>query len=225
MTGYQVAHLDELEAFPVDEEGLTWRPIRRRFGISSFGVNAYTSERAGDRVVEEHSESRNRHEEAYVVVRGRATFRVGEEEIDAPAGTVVYLPDPEVRRGARAAEAGTTVLALGARPGAVHEPSAWETFFAAYGYAKLGDTARGHQLLREAVQREPERAVFHYHLACFDILAGDRESALAGLRRAFELDHEVAEWAAKDPDFDAVRSDPRFPSPVSGKPGTGGSDA
>jgi tetratricopeptide (TPR) repeat protein len=210
--GYQVARFDELEAFPVDQEGLTWRPIRRRFGISSFGVNAYTAERAGDRVVEEHSETRNRHEEAYVVVSGRATFTVGDEELDAPAGTVVYLPDPEVRRGARAAEAGTTVLALGARPGAVHEPSVWETFFAAYGYDKLGDTERGHRLLREAVESDPEVAVLRYHLACFNSRAGDRESALAQLRRAVELEPEVAEWAAKDPDFDPVRDDAQFPA-------------
>ena len=43
---YEVAHIDELDAFPVDDEGLTWRPIRRRFGISAFGTNAYTAERA-----------------------------------------------------------------------------------------------------------------------------------------------------------------------------------
>jgi quercetin dioxygenase-like cupin family protein len=211
-TGYQVARFDELEAFPVDQEGLTWRPIRRRFGISSFGVNAYTAERAGDRVVEEHTESGNGHEEAYVVVSGRATFTVGGEEIDAPAGTVVFLPDPDVRRGAMAAEAETTVLALGAKPGAVHQPSAWETFFAAYGYDKLGETERGHRLLREAVEREPDRAVFRYHLACFEAKAGHRDDALAELRRAVELDPEVAEWAAKDSDFDAVRDDPRFPT-------------
>jgi tetratricopeptide (TPR) repeat protein len=211
--GYQVASLAELEAFPVDQEGLTWRPIRRRFGIASFGVNAYTAERAGDRVVEEHAETGNGHEEAYVVVSGRATFTVGGEEIDAPAGTVVFLPDPDVRRGALAAEAGTTVLALGAKPGAVHEPSAWETFFAAYGYDRVGETERGHQLLREAVEREPDRAVFRYHLACFESRAGNRESALAELRRAMELDPEVAEWAAKDADFDAIRDDPGFPTP------------
>ena len=210
--GYEVARFDELERFPVDEDGLTWRPIRRRFGISSFGVNAYTADRAGDRVVEEHAETRHRHEEAYVVVTGRATFTVGEDEIDAPAGTVVFLPNPEVRRGATATEAGTTVLALGARPGAVHEPSAWETFFAAYGYDKLGETERGHRLLREAVEREPDRAVFRYHLACFDSRAGDRQSALAQLRRAVELEPETATWAAQDEDFDAIRDDPRFPA-------------
>jgi hypothetical protein len=206
----------------VDEEGLTWRPIRRHLGISSFGVNAYTAAHAGDRVVEEHAETRNRHEEVYVVVSGRATFAVGGEEIDAPSGTLVFLPDPEVRRGATAAEAGTTVLAIGARPGVVHEPSAWETFFAAYAYDKLGDTERGHRVLREAVEREPERGVIRYHLACFDSRAGDRESALAHLSRAVELEPESATWAAKDPDFDGIRDDPRFPSPIAGEPDPGG---
>jgi hypothetical protein len=221
-SGYHVARLDELERLPVDDADLVWRPVRRRFGISSFGVNAYTAERAGDRVVEEHTEGRNRHEEVYVVIGGRATFTVGEDEIDAPEGTLVYLPDPDVRRGAVAADAGTTVLALGARPGAAHEPSAWEEFFAAYAYAELGDAERGHRLLREAVEREPDRAVFRYHLACFDARAGDRDGALEELRRAVDLEPETAEWAAKDPDFDGVRDDPRFPSPVAGKPHAGG---
>lgn len=215
MTGFHVTRLDELERLPVDEEGLTWRPIRRTLGISSFGVNGYTAEHAGDRVVEEHSERQNEHEEAYVVVSGHATFTVGDEEIDAPAGTVVFLPDPQVRRGAVAKEAGTTVVAVGAKPGAAHQASAWETYFAAYGYDRLGETERGHRLLREAVDREPERAVFHYHLACFDSRAGDRESALAELQRAVELDPQFAEWAARDSDFEAVRDDPRFPTAIS----------
>ena len=136
------------------------------------------------------------------------------DEVDAPAGTLVFLPDPELRRGAMAAEPGTTVLALGARPGAPHEPSAWETFFAAYGYRRLGEHERGHALLRDAVEREPERAVFRYHLACFESLAGNREEALEQLRRAVELDPKTARWASEDEDFDAIRGDPGFPAPA-----------
>lgn len=223
--GYEVVRLEELERLPVDDVGLVWRPIRRRLGVSAFGVNAYTAERAGERVVEEHTEGRNRHEEVYAVVTGRATFTLDGAEVDVPAGTVVFLPDPETRRGAIAAEPGTTVLAIGGRPGVAFEPSAWETFFAAYGYDKLGDSERGHNLLRDAVEREPDRAVFRYHLACFDSRAGDREGALEQLRRAVELDPETAGWAAKDPDFDAIRDDPRFPSPVAREPDAGGASA
>jgi mannose-6-phosphate isomerase-like protein (cupin superfamily) len=77
---YQVAHLDDLDRLPV-EHGLEWRFIRRRFGIRAFGVNAYTAEKPGDWVVEEHTETQYQHEELYVVVRGRARFTLdGEEE-------------------------------------------------------------------------------------------------------------------------------------------------
>ena len=70
--GYDVAHVDELEELPINHGEFVWRPVRRRFGISAFGANAYTGQ-AGQRVVEEHSE-RDGHEEMYVVLRGRATL-------------------------------------------------------------------------------------------------------------------------------------------------------
>ena len=42
---YEVAHIDDLDRFPVDDEGLLWRPVRRRLGITAFGTNAYTAEK------------------------------------------------------------------------------------------------------------------------------------------------------------------------------------
>src|SRR5688500_8863124 len=115
MSAYEVVHLDELERFPVDEEGLTWRPVRRRLGIEAFGCNAYTAEKAGDRVVEEHLE-KGGHEESYFVAAGHAPFTIGEQEVDARAGTFVFAT-PGTKRGARATQAGTTIIALGAKPG------------------------------------------------------------------------------------------------------------
>src|SRR5207237_148710 len=88
------------ETFPVGERGLQWRPIRSRLGVEAFGVNAYTSAEIGGEVVEEHTEAAYGHEELYIVVSGRATFTLDGEEVDAPAGTLVHLPDPSVRRGA-----------------------------------------------------------------------------------------------------------------------------
>ena len=110
--GFGIARIDELEAYDVAEGGLTWRPVRRHFDIRAFGVNAYTAERAGQRVVEEHREESG-HEELYVVLTGRATFKLDGEEHDAPAGTLVHCL-PGTLRGAVAAEPGTTVLGIGA---------------------------------------------------------------------------------------------------------------
>ena len=67
-----------------------------------------------------------KHEELYVVVQGHATFTVDGEEVDAPAGTLVFVADPETRRGAVAKEAGTTVLVVGAKPGEAFTIAPWE---------------------------------------------------------------------------------------------------
>jgi hypothetical protein len=124
--GYQVAKIDDVPE--PDHEGerdeTLWRPLRIHFGISSFGVNAYTQPKAGT-VIGEHDESDTRHEELYYVARGQATFTVGGEDVDAPEGTFVYVPDPDAVRSA-VARAGTTVLCFGGAPGEAFSVSEWE---------------------------------------------------------------------------------------------------
>jgi tetratricopeptide (TPR) repeat protein len=210
---YEIAHLDDLERLPVDDEGLVWRPIRRRFGISAFGTNAYTAAKAGDRVVEEHHE-RDGHEELYFVAAGRARFTLGDDELDAPAGTLVFAR-PGTRRGAVAEEAGTTVFAIGAKPGVVFEPSQWEDWFAAGGYRRLGRSDEGRRILRASVEANPDGWQGYYNLACYEALDGRRDDAIAALQRAAELaPEEAAKYAADDSDFDSIRDDPRFPHPA-----------
>jgi quercetin dioxygenase-like cupin family protein len=214
MSGYEIAHVDQLDELPVNGGEFVWRPIRRRFGISAFGTNAYTA-RAGQRVIEEHQES-DGHEELYVVLRGRATFTLGDDEVDAPAGTLVFAR-PGTRRGAIAVEDGTAVLAVGAKPGAVFEPSPWEDIFAAFSYAEQGDVARGADLIRAAVERTPDQWQGSYNLACFEARFGDRDAALAAVERGAAVDREAfARAAADDRDLDAIRDDPRFVSAVAG---------
>ena len=130
MSGYEVVKLTELESFPAPGN-LRWTPVRKQLGITAFGINAYVATEVGQDVVEEHTEERLGHEEVYVVVSGRATFVLDGKEIEVPAGSLVFLRDPAVRRYARAEEPGTTVLAIGGKPG-VHEVSAWERFFVSY---------------------------------------------------------------------------------------------
>ena len=50
------------------------------------------------------------------MVAGQATFTLDGETFDAPAVTVVAVPDPAVVRGAKAKTAGTAVFALGGDP-------------------------------------------------------------------------------------------------------------
>ena len=220
--GYEIAHVDELEELPINDGEFVWRPVRRRFGISAFGTNAYTA-KAGQRVLEEHYE-RDGHEELYVVLRGRATFTLGDDEIDAPAGTLVFAR-PGTKRGAIATEDGTALLAVGAKPGIVFEPSPWEDIFAAFSYAGKGEIEKARELITAAVARRPDEWQGHFNAACFEILHGDQETGIAHLQKAYELDPElVAEAAAKDSDFDPVRDDPRV-SAIAGKMSAGGKGA
>ena len=209
---YEVAHLDELDRFPigVEGEGLVWRPVRRRLGITAFGVNAYTADEAGDRVVEEHFE-RDGHEELYFVARGRATFTRGDEELDAPAGTFVYA-SPDTKRGAVATEPGTAIVAMGAKQGVPHEISGWEEIFVAFGYLRNGDEAEGRRILEAAVAARPDAYQGHFNAACFESLTGNKDAAIAYLRRAIELDPKARELARTDSDFDSIRDDPEFPA-------------
>jgi hypothetical protein len=197
---YRTAHLDELDRVPV-MEGLEWRPIRRRLGIQSFGVNAYTAEKVGDWIIEEHTEGTLGHEEVYAVLRGRATFTLGDDELDAPAGTFVFISDPDLKRKAIANEVGTTVLAVGAKPGEAFTPSPWEWFFLAYEQPP----EEGIATLRSGIEELGERWTLYYHLACLEARAGRLDDARAHLARAIELDPKAAEMAAADDDLKEVR--------------------
>ena len=59
-------------------------------------------------------------------LEGRATFTVGDDTVDGPAGTIVFVRDPAVQRGAVAVEPGTCVLTVGAKAGEAYSPRPWE---------------------------------------------------------------------------------------------------
>ena len=216
--GYESARLDEIERIGA------WIPIRRRFEIGAFGVNAWTAE-DGEEVIGPHDEARLGHEELYVVVSGRAEFTIGDDAVDAPPGTLVFVRDPASKRGAVARANGTTVLSVGAKPGEAFRPSAWEDnaevipLFAAGRYAEAAEKLRG------AHKRDPEAAGILYNLACAEAQLGDSDAALTHLARAVELVPEFADIAEADEDFVTIRSDPAFVSAITGQPQTGSAGA
>jgi len=207
---YGVARIDELDSYPIQgQQGLTWRPVRRRFDIRSFGVNAYTAAEVGQRVVEEHREQ-DGHEELYVVLAGRATFTVEGEEHDAPAGTLVHCP-PGTLRSAFAAEPQTTVLGIGAKPGVVFEPSGWEWVFAGISLLDQGDEAGARAELQAGIEANPDAWQGYFNLACIEARLGNEDAALRELERAAERDQQaVAKFAPDDEDFASLTSNPRF---------------
>jgi hypothetical protein len=130
--GYVTTHLDDVEPIVFDSDGEPdWKPLRHDLGVGAFGVNAWVAPAAGDQAIERHDEAPKEgatsgHEELYVVLGGSARFTVGEDEFDAPAGTLVFVADPALVREAVATESRTTVLVVGAARGVAFEPSDWE---------------------------------------------------------------------------------------------------
>jgi gentisate 1,2-dioxygenase len=203
----RAVHIDEIEGLD-GPDTLTWHPVRATLGIRAFGTNAYTASEPGLDVVEPHTESPDlAHEELYFVARGRATFTIDGEEIDAPAGTYVFVPDPASHRHAVAAEAGTTVLSFGGPP--TFEPSAWEWSFQAAA-ARKEDPVKAREILQEGVATRPESAGVRYEYACLEATQGNRDAALERLREAITRDPETRGYARHDEDFASLRDDPVF---------------
>ena len=189
-------------------------PVRLRFGIGSFGINAYAPGEGG-RVIEEHDElstGAGRHEELYFVAKGRAKFTLAGDEVEAPAGTFVFVADPAVRREAVSDDPATVVLVVGGVPGQAFSPSPWEAWLEAAPFLESGELDRGIEVFERALGEHPGNSNVLYNLACFESLAGRTDDALAHLALAVERDPRTREWAQSDSDFDAIRSEPDFPA-------------
>jgi cupin domain len=203
----RVLRLDEIDAIP-GPGTLTWLPVRYTLGVRAFGCNAYVAREVGEDVVEPHTEDPQlAHEELYFVARGRAKFTIDGQGYDAPAGTYVFIPDPASHRHAVAEEPGTTVLTFGGPP--TFEPSAWEWSFRAGPLAR-SDPDAARRILAGGLSRYPESPSLHYGVASIEALAGNRDEALASLRRALGLRPELKEWAREDDDLESLRDDPEF---------------
>ncbi len=207
MRRYETAHLDEIEEISDGRE--PWRPIRHHFGITSFGVNAWTAAEAGDRIINEHDEADDGNEELYVVTSGRAVFELDGERRDAPAGTFVYVR-PGATRTAFAEEAGTTILAVGGIPGKAYETDGWEIWAPLRPLYEAGDYAAVVAQGRAVIEANPQYAVPMYNLACCEALSGRTADAIEHLRQALERQERLRELAKEDSDLDPIRDEPAF---------------
>jgi tetratricopeptide (TPR) repeat protein len=210
---FRVAHLDDLDS--IEAAGGVYRPIRRRLGVRAFGINAFTAVRAGDQVIERHSEDgggSGRQEELYMVLAGHAEFTVAGETVDAPAGTFVFIPDLAAERSAVARADSTTVVVVGAPADAPIPTSPFEYWFPAGPAYRAGDYDRAAAIASEGLAEWPQHGTLHYQLACYHALAGRRADALEHLAIAVESEPRAVEWATGDSDLDSIRDDPAFPA-------------
>lgn len=201
---YETTRIAELER----ADG--WSPIRRALEVRAFGINAWTAQEPDASVIPAHDERPSGQEELYLVTAGRATFTVEGEQVDAPAGTIVFVRDPAATRGAVAREPGTTVLSVGAKPGEAYRPRAWETNRDVFALLDSGKPEEAKRVLTEALDRYDDRGTIFYNLACAEAQLGEADAAIEHLRAALEERPSLADEARKDSDFEPIRDDPRF---------------
>jgi mannose-6-phosphate isomerase-like protein (cupin superfamily) len=206
MSDYSVARIDEIDE--LSDGRCLFRPVRKHFGIMSFGVNTWTGKSAGDRIINEHDEAEE-HEELYLVQRGRATFELDGERVDAPAGTMVFAR-PGVKRTAFADDPDTTIVAIGGTPGEVYEPSGFEVWLPITPLYEAGKYAEAADRGRELIKENPGYAGLLYNVACCESLAGRTADAIEHLRLAIERSERFRSFAAGDSDFDPIREQPEF---------------
>lgn len=149
-------HVSAIEPLRLRSFAFLWRPVRHALDVESFGVNAYTQPDAGRELIEEHDETgggAGKHQELYVVLAGRATFTVGVEEVDAPAGTLVFRADALLLAGDRAG-----ALAAAAEGVERHPGNASARYNAACYASLAGETAQALAYLSRALELDPALA-------------------------------------------------------------------
>ncbi len=208
MSGFHVATLEQIDE--LDDGRVPMRPVRMHLGITAFGANAFTAPNSGDRLINEHTEDDERHEELYVVLSGRARFEIDGQSVDAPAGTYVYV-EPAPSRTAFAEEPNTTILAVGGTQGEAYRDSGWETWMALrqlYDAGRFDEVAdRAEQMMAGMSQPAP---AFLYNVACAESLAGRKADAIGHLRQAIEQEPKVRNYIDGDTDLDPLRDEPEF---------------
>jgi hypothetical protein len=201
--GWKALALEEVEAVPWRGTELVWRPVRSALGTRIVGMGGYTADRAGQVVIEGHTESDDglQHEEVYVVLRGRATFTLDGTELDAPAGTFVAVTDPTVHRRAVAAEPGTAVLALGALPTFVPSDSEWIERARPH---LRSDPDRAIAILEDLRATKPDGPVAEVAATFIALARGDDSAARAALAGLVARRPDLIAVLADDEDLEAL---------------------
>jgi serine/threonine protein kinase/Flp pilus assembly protein TadD len=92
----------------------------------------------------------------------------------------------------------------------LHPDDARAWYLGATILVRMRDNKRGFEWARRALEIDPEEMSILYNVACVYSLLGRAEEAISCLEKVMEHGTFYKNWAAKDSDLDALRSDPRF---------------
>jgi uncharacterized cupin superfamily protein len=122
MSDVTVKRIEDLEYYqgPKAIPGIKFRGAARGLGVTAWGMNVIEID-AGCTAYPEHDHLKDGQEEVYVVLRGTATLKAGDQELAHDAGALVRVA-PSQKRKFLPGPQGVTLLALGATPGKAYEP-------------------------------------------------------------------------------------------------------
>ncbi len=122
MADVQVKRIEDIEFYrgPNAIPGIRFHPAAKALGVTAWGMSVLELE-PGCTGYPEHDHARDGQEEVYVVLRGGATLKAGDESFDVSPGTLVRV-GPGQRRKFLPGPEGVALLAIGGTPGKAYEP-------------------------------------------------------------------------------------------------------
>ena len=206
MSRHAVAHLDEIDE--ISDGRCPSRPIRHHFGITSFGVNAWTGREAGDRssmstTRARKTETRNSTSCTAAVPGSSSTMsrcrrRSARSSSSRPTSSARRSPRSRGRRCCHRRHTGEGVRAGGFEIWAPLGP-----LYEAGEYAEAADRGRERSRLTPSTRAALQRGVLRESCRTND----RRDRAPPARHRAL---YSCASLAANDSDFDPIRDDPAF---------------
>ena len=77
-------------------------------------------------------------------------------------------------------------------------------------FKRLGRLPKAIEVLEQGLEASPDQPILHYNLSCYFSLGGDVQAAIEHLTKAISIDKRFRDLTQIEPDFDPIRSDPRF---------------
>jgi tetratricopeptide (TPR) repeat protein len=75
---------------------------------------------------------------------------------------------------------------------------------------RLGRLDEAIAMLERGIEAAPRQPILHYNLACYLSLDGNVQAAIEHLTLAIAIDGRFRDLTEVEPDFDPIRTDPRF---------------
>jgi tetratricopeptide (TPR) repeat protein len=210
---------DAFASAPARNDNRVFARVRSDLDVEAFGVYAVRALGEGVQIVEEHTQTGpggDRQEMLFFVSSGRAEFSVDGAAIDAPAGTFVFVREPEAARAAVAKEEGTTIVGFGARRGEPWRLTPGEALNEFFPLHTAKDYEGAAAVARQVLDEYPGNGLALYNLSCCESLLGSSDDALEHLSQALAAAPSLKKNAQSDDDFAAIREDARFRQLIAG---------